>query len=389
MVSRGTHVRLSLLALSLVLAGCAASVSAPPVRHSSALEAVLSRWDHEDPADLRGVIVLQDGAVVAERYYGGATPTDLNDVRSAGKSVTGLLMQVAIERGLVAETGARVADYWPEAAAAPVGAVPIADLLTMRSGLAAFDDDPASPGNEDRLDESADPARLILNVPSVEAPGRTYNYNSLTASVAGIVVAEATGRPMADFARDVLFTPLGIDHWRWDSDASGYTKGQGNLRLSARDFAALGEMVRSGGLYHGRRLISAAAIDRLLTPQVRIGADDIYADAYGSFWYQKTYSVNGEAIQVHFASGNGGNKLYVIPARRMVVAITSTAYGRGYGQRRSEAILLAVLAGIPGAGLGPEGRRRHRQGEVQNRRETPHLRPAPSPIESGRAPGEA
>lgn len=331
------------LALSLVAAGCAAGAPPPEVRPTPALDAVLSRWDHEDPADLRGVVVLRDGAVVAERYYGGATATDLTDVRSAGKSVTGLLMQMAMERGVVAQTGARVADYWPEAAGAPVGAVPIADLLTMRSGLAAFDDDPASPGNEDRLDESADPARLILEVPAVEAPGLTYNYNSLTASVAGIVIARAAGRPMADVARDTLFSPLGVNHWRWDSDASGYTKGQGNLRLSVRDFAAIGEMVRGGGLYHGRRIVSAAAIDRLLTPQVRIGDEDIYADAYGSFWYLKTYEVNGEAIDVHFASGNGGNKLYVIPTRRMVVAITSTAYGRGYGQRRSEAILLAVL----------------------------------------------
>lgn len=345
--------RLSLLALSLILAGCAASASAPTTdqspRPSPALEAVLARWDHEDPADLRGVIVLQDGAVAAERYYGGATPTDLNDVRSAGKSVTGLLMHMAIERGLVAGTEAHVADYWPEAAAAPVGAVPIVDLLTMRSGLAAFDDDPASPGNEDRLDESADPARLILDVPAVEAPGLTYNYNSLTASVAGIVIAKAVGRPMADFARDVLFTPLGMTHWRWDTDASGYTKGQGNLRLCVRDFAAIGELVRGGGVYRGRRIVSSAAIDRLLTPQVQIGADDIYADAYGSFWYLKTYRVNGQAIDVHFASGNGGNKIYVIPSRRMVVAITSAAYGRGYGQRRSEAILLAVL----GAGTAP------------------------------------
>ncbi|HJV40037.1 MAG TPA: serine hydrolase, partial [Caulobacter sp.] len=44
-----------------------------------------------------------------------------------------------------------------------------------------------------------------------------------------------------------------------------------------------------------------------------------------------------------FASGNGGNKIYVVPARHLVVAITSSAYGYGYGQRRSEAILKAIL----------------------------------------------
>lgn len=52
-----------------------------------------------------------------------------------------------------------------------------------------------------------------------------------------------------------------------------------------------------------------------------------------------------------FASGNGGNKLYLVPALRMVVAIQSSAYGRGYGQRRSQDILRALLAAAaPGDG---------------------------------------
>ena len=71
---------------------------------------------------------------------------------------------------------------------------------------------------------------------------------------------------------------------------------------------------------------------------------DRYADHYGYFWYGKTYEVAGENIKVSFASGNGGNKIYVIPARRMVVAVASSAYGKPYGQRRSEEILKALLA---------------------------------------------
>lgn len=336
--------RRSLLALAFLLAGCAASAAPRPTVSDPALETVLTRWDHADPADLRGVLVLRDGETVAERYYGAASADDLNDVRSAGKSVTGLLMAMAIERGLVSGADAPVADYWPEAAGTAVGAVTIADLLSMRAGLAANDDEPTSPGNEDRLDEAADPLALILAVPADRAPGQVYLYNSLTASTAGIVIAKASGRLMGDFAREALFEPLGVEHWRWDADNSGYTKGQGNLRLTLRGFAAIGEMVRQGGVYDGRRVMGRAALDALLAPQVRIGEEDIFADTYGGFWYAKTYQIEGRPITVRFASGNGGNKIYVIPERRMVVAIQSGAYGRGYGQRRSEQILLAVLA---------------------------------------------
>jgi len=88
---------------------------------------------------------------------------------------------------------------------------------------------------------------------------------------------------MADFARASLFDPLGILYWSWAPDAAGYTKGQGNLSLTARDFATIGEMVRSKGRYRGRRIVSAAWIRQALTPRVNISDSDLYAGGYGYF----------------------------------------------------------------------------------------------------------
>ncbi len=85
-------------------------------------------------------------------------------------------------------------------------------------------------------------------------------------------------------------------------------------------------------------------IAQMLAPKVTISASDPYADGYGYFWYAKVQQIASKPVPVSFASGNGGNKLYVVPSRRLVVAITSSAYDHGYGQRRSEAILKAVLA---------------------------------------------
>lgn len=68
------------------------------------------------------------------------------------------------------------------------------------------------------------------------------------------------------------------------------------------------------------------------------------ADSYGYMWYTKAEPVGGHTVLVHFASGNGGNKIYIIPSLRMVVAITSSAYNHGYGQRRSQDILLSILS---------------------------------------------
>lgn len=249
-----------------------------------------------------------------------------------------------MDRGNIHSVDDKVAIYWPEAQGSAIGEVAIRDILTMRSGLAAFDDDPASPGNEDKMDVAPDPLAFLLSVPRSDPPGLRYRYNSLTAYAAGILVAKATGRSMADFAGTALFAPLGIRHWQWASDAAGFTKGQGNLSLTTRSLASIGEMVRCRGRYRGHRVVSARWIRAALSPKVSIADSDPYADGYGYFWYAKVQRIGGKSVPVSFASGNGGNKIYVIPSRHMVVAITSSAYGHGYGQRRSEAILKAVLA---------------------------------------------
>ncbi|WP_324114046.1 serine hydrolase, partial [Caulobacter sp.] len=325
---------------ALALLGLGAPAMA---RSDPAIQAVLTRFNNDEHTDLKGVVVLRDGRVVGERYYNGETAETLHDIRSAGKSITALLMGVAIDRGQIRSVEDPVARYWPEAKGSAIGDAALRDVLTMRSGLAAFDDDPASPGQEDHMDEAASPPAFVLSLPRDDPPGTRYRYNSVTAYVAGVVVAKATGGTLEHFARVALFKPLGVTRWIWAADAAGYTKGQGNLSLTTRDLAKIGEMVRSGGLYHGRRVVSAAWLREALAPKVAIGDSDPYADGYGYFWYAKTRQVQGKPVTVSFASGNGGNKIYVVPARHLVVAITSSAYGYGYGQRRSEAILKAIL----------------------------------------------
>ena len=308
------------------------------------LDGVLGAFDIDAHPDLRSVLVMHDGAVVAERYYNGETADTLHDVRSAGKSITALLVGTAVDRGAIRSVDDPVARYWTAARGSAVGAVRLDDILTMRSGLASFDEDAASPGNEDKMDDAPDTDAFILAIPRAAPPGAVYRYNSLTAHVAAIAVQQASGRDLEDVARTALFAPLGITRWHWDRDASSRVKGQGNLALRTRDLGKIGQMVLDHGLYDGRRVLSEKWIATMLAPHHAIGAVDRYADGYGYFWYTKTQLVDGKPVIVHFASGNGGNKIYVVPALDDVIVVTSSAYGKGYGQLRSETILKAVLA---------------------------------------------
>jgi CubicO group peptidase (beta-lactamase class C family) len=100
----------------------------------------------------------------------------------------------------------------------------------------------------------------------------------------------------------------------------------------------------NGGTVNGKRLVSQAWIARSVKNQVSISDSDPYADYYGYMWYTKAEPLSSGTIEVHFASGNGGNKIYIVPSFHMVVAITSSAYNTNYGQRRSQAILWKILA---------------------------------------------
>ncbi|MEO6922182.1 MAG: serine hydrolase [Collimonas sp.] len=335
----GFNPRASVLCLLL----CAGVFSQPALAEKADLNSVLTGWDRDEHADLRGVVVLQEGQIIAERYYNGETSETLRDVRSAGKSITALLVGAAMDRGKLGQVSDRVDKYWPTTSGSAIGDASIDDVLTMRSGLASFDDDPASPGNEDKLDAATDPVRFLLKVPRATPPGTLYRYNSLTAYIAGMLVEKATGQDLQDFARAALFEPLGVVQWQWGRDDTGHTKGQGNLSLSARDLAKVGQLVLDQGKYQDKQLISAAWIAAALAPHVSIAEVDHYADYYGYFWYSKIQVVADREVPVFFASGNGGNKIYVMPSMNMVVVVTSSAYGHGYGQLRSETILKAIL----------------------------------------------
>jgi CubicO group peptidase (beta-lactamase class C family) len=94
-------------------------------------------------------------------------------------------------------------------------------------------------------------------------------------------------------------------------------------------------LILNGGTVRGKRLVSSTWIERSLANQVSISDSDPYADSYGFMWYTRAEPLGSGTIEVHFASGNGGNKIYIVPSLHMVVAITSSAYNTNYGQRHS------------------------------------------------------
>ena len=117
----------------------------------------------------------------------------------------------------------------------------------------------------------------------------------------------------------------------------------GNLYISALDFAKLGQLVINKGEWQGKRIISAAWINEISKKRFDISKEDPFADSYGYFWFIATKEINGKKYECVYASGNGGNLLFVVPDENLVVSLISSAYGQGYGHRRSRSIFDYVL----------------------------------------------
>ena len=309
---------------------------------TAALASLYTEISNDPHHDLKGIVILRDGRLVSERYFNGDTADTLHDIRSATKSITALLMGITIQQGQVRSVNDSIARYLP---GLPVDKekITIKDLLNMRSGLDADDDDPKTPGNEDNLDKSSDWIQTIYKVPMKEAPGKTYNYASINAFLAGAIIENVSQMPLDRFADVNLIGPLGIGKESWRHVAKDRVTGQGNLSITTRDLAAIGEIVLNQGSVDGKQIVPAAWIAECTASQVASSAHDPFSDYYGYMWYTKAEQLGNGTVEVHFASGNGGNKAYVIPSLHMVVAITSSAYNTNYGQRRSQDILLKIL----------------------------------------------
>lgn len=312
--------------------------------NAAALEALYSEMAQEPHHDLKGLVIVQNGRLVSEHYFNGDSVDTLHDIRSATKSITSLLMGITIQKGLVHSVNDSIALYLPGLPKDGKEKITIKDLLNMRSGLDANDEDPSTPGDEDNLDKSSDWIRTIYAVPMKCIPRSKYNYCSINAFLTGAIIENVSHIPLDEFARANLFEPLGVQDFRWRHVPVNRITGQGNLSITTRDMAAIGELMLNDGVVNGRRLVSREWIARSQASQVAISDSDPYADFYGYMWYTKTEPIGDHSIEVHFASGNGGNKIYIVPSLHMVIAITSSAYNTNYGQRRSQDILWKILA---------------------------------------------
>ncbi|MEQ8810249.1 MAG: serine hydrolase domain-containing protein [Imperialibacter sp.] len=315
------------------------------------IESILRFIEDTPPNDFRGVVVIKNNQIVIEEYFSTYWRNTIHDIRSAGKSITAMLLGAAMKDGLVRSLDQDVYSFFPKDKYPSVNEdykkITLRHLLNMSSGLDADSDNSDTFGHAVNWIAKEDWKDYILNVPLSARPGEKWVYADINALLIGAVIEETSGMSLTDFAKVKLFDPLGIMDFYWYTNAADQTGAAGNLYLRTLDFAKLGVLISNQGKWNSNQLMDLKYVKELIGNEVfNISDYNPFADAYGLMWYKSHRNFGGKNIDYLFASGNGGNHLIVIPEREIVIALTSGAYGQRYAHRRSYNIMSKILAAL-------------------------------------------
>ncbi|MXP11122.1 serine hydrolase domain-containing protein [Pseudoblastomonas halimionae] len=301
------------------------------------------------------VLVMHDGAILAERYFDEGGAGALRNTRSATKTVTGMLAGIAVGDGLLARDS-RIASFFPGHEALNPDprkqAVTVEDLVTMSSIAECDDSNMFSRGNEERMYLIEDWPGFYLDLPvkgfapwatkPEDSPyGRAFSYCTAGVTTLGAVVERAVGMPLEDYARTRLFEPLGIEEAEWAFSPLGLAQGGGGLELSSRSLGKLGQLLLDGGVHDGKRLIPADWVADTLRPQVDVPGRD--GTEYGYLVWLQAVEAVGRDVVTKSMSGNGGNKVIIEPETRSVTVITTTNFGQRDAHAKSERLFAQEL----------------------------------------------
>lgn len=315
---------------------------------------------------LHALLVARGGRTLFEHYGVGEDeswgrslgtvtfgPTVLHDLRSVTKSMVGMLYGIALADGKVPPPEAGLYDQFPEypdlARQPGRDRIKVAHALSMTMGTEW--DELTFPysdlrNSEIRMEAAPDRYRYILALPIVDEPGSKWTYCGGATALLGHLIAKGTGEQLTDYARRMLFDPLGLGPIEWSTDAKGEPRAASGARMRSPDLLRVGQMVLANGIWQGRQIVPAEWLKRSTTPAVTIEGPA----RYGWHWYLRDPAAGAPpAARTIGAVGWGGQRLFILPGLDLVVAMNAGNYRRpGIEQRRvadtilSEVVLLAL-----------------------------------------------
>ncbi len=269
------------------------------------------------------IVSCQDTFRKSEYFLPGAE-TEPHDVMSVTKSVTSLLIGIAIDKGFIPSVDVPIDGYIRPLVNdldSAKGRITLRQLLTMSCGLEWYE----IPGPSEFMDWYNAPDQLlyILNKPFVSVPGEQFNYSDGAAHLVSVVLSQAVNMTANDFAQRYLFSPIGIGVRNWTTDNRGFNYGGVRLFLLPEDMLKIGKLVLNKGIWDNRTVIPAEWIDQSTGFQISTNNIIPYGSGYGYYWWRSS----ANDLNFFYANGHGGQFIVTVPDLNLIVAATTNWSG--------------------------------------------------------------
>jgi CubicO group peptidase (beta-lactamase class C family) len=240
--------------------------SEPQVRYDYRGESLeLDQYLARNPTT--GLLIARDDAILVERYQYARNDRHRLTSFSMAKTVTSMLIGIAIAEGRIRSVDDPASAYVPALAGTEYGRTPIRHLLQMSSGVRFLEE---YSGRDDVTKLAMDTfwlrgpggAAAVSQFNERIAPsGTRYSYASAETQVLGLVVAQAVGRPVGAYLQEKIWQPMGAEaDATWLVDRAGQESTFCCLNAVLRDYARLGLLLAHEGSWRGRQIIPAAWI---------------------------------------------------------------------------------------------------------------------------------
>lgn len=295
----------------------------------SGLEKIIS----SDYGNTAGIVVLKNGETKYERYFNNYIPDKATHVFSVTKSIVSVLIGIAIDQGLIRSVDQKVLAFFPEYTVKrgekTMQQVTLRDLMTM---VAPFKYKSA-PYTKYFTSDSW--VKAALDLLGGKGEIGQFRYTPLIGpDILSGILTSATGRSVLDFAVENLFSPLGIGVTEnvtfqtkeeqldimkhhssrgWVADPQGINTAAWGLFLSPADMAKIGQLYLNRGMWGGKQIVSSAWIEE--STATHSHWDKL---GYGYLWW-----IIDENEHSFAALGDGGNVIYVNPAKAIVVVVAA------------------------------------------------------------------
>ena len=273
-------------------------------------------------------LVTRNGKILYEEYWDNYNDSTNSNIFSASKSVIGLLIGIAIDKGFIGSEYDLASKYIPEWGD-KYDPIMIKDLLTMSSGLKWNEGYSSLFSPTTELYYGKDLSKQVLNLKPVNKPGKFHYYSSGTTAILGIILKNATKMSVSDFASKYLWSKIGAEHdAQWSIDhKGGIEKSYCCFYSNARDLARIGQLIINDGKWDGQQVISKKYLDETFTPASYLtDENDKKVDYYGYQWWLLKY----QGMNIKYARGLYGQYIIAIPDKKIVIVRLGNKKDRTY-----------------------------------------------------------